>query len=105
MLNTFIKNQGITKTLIHNNNKNYYNEMDWDADYDGEIAKISLNINDNGEHQHFNTKLNNSEIAELFNIPTVNKSIDERLYNDFLGKYPKQMDDHKMILIYKIFNL
>jgi hypothetical protein len=102
MLNTFIKNQGITKTIFHNNNKNYISEINWDADYDGEIAKISLDINDNGIKRHFDTKMNNDEISEIFNIPSINSPIDKRLFNDFLGKKPKQMDDHNMVLIYKI---
>ena len=101
MLDTFIKNKGISKTIIHNNNKNYYNEIDWDADYDGEVAKISLNINDNGINEHFNAQMNNDEMAELFNIPSIATAIDKRLYNDFLGKRPKKFDDHNMILIYK----
>jgi len=49
MLDTFIKNKGTTKTIIHNNNKNYYNEVNWDADYDGEKANISLDIDENGK--------------------------------------------------------
>lgn len=102
MLDTFIKNQGITKTIVHNNNKNYINEIDWDADYDGEIAKISLNINDNGIKEHYSTKMNNAEISEILNIPSINTPIDKRLSNDFLGKKPKKMDDHNMVLIYKI---
>ena len=102
MLNTFIKNKGITKTIIHNNNKNYVNEIDWDADYDGEIAKISLNVNDNGKIKHFDTKMNNDELAEILNVPSVNTPIDKRLYNDFLGKPSKKLDNHNMVLIYKI---
>jgi hypothetical protein len=101
MLNTFIKNQGITKTIIHNNNKNYYNEIDWDADYDGEVAKVSFNINDNGIKEHYNAKMNNDELTEILNIPSISAPIDKRLYNDFLGKKPKQMNEPKMVLIYK----
>jgi len=102
MLNTFIKNQGITKTLIHNNNKNYISEINWDADYDGEIAKISLNINDNGNNEHYKVKMDNDEISELLNIPSINMPIDKRLYNDFLGRNPKKLEDHDMVVIYKI---
>ena len=42
MLNTFIKNRGTTKTIIHNNNDNNVNEINWDADYDGDVANISM---------------------------------------------------------------
>ena len=101
MLNTFIKNKGTTKTIIHNNNKNYYNEIDWDADYDGEVAKISLNINDNGIDHNYMAEMDNDEISELLNIPSINMPIDKRLSNDFLGRNPRKMDESNMIIIYK----
>ena len=44
MLNTYIKNRGMTKTISHNDNKNSVNEATWDADYDGSTANISLDL-------------------------------------------------------------
>ena len=102
MLNTFIKNKGISKTIIHNNNKNYYNEIDWDADYDGEIANLSVNINENGKTGYFNTQINNNELAGLLNIPIVESTLDKRLYDDFLNKRTKiAPTEQKMVLLYK----
>ena len=92
MLETFIKNKGVTKTIIHKNNKNYYNEMNWDADYDGEKANITLEIDENGSKGHIEMKMNNDDLAELLNIPSVNKTIDKRLYSDFLGRNTKHED-------------
>jgi hypothetical protein len=48
--------------------------------------------------------MNNNEISEILNIPTIDSPIDKRLFNDFLGKKPKQMEDQNMVLIYKIPN-
>ena len=42
MLDTYIKNRGSTKTIIHDNNKNNVNVIKWDADYDGKEANIYL---------------------------------------------------------------
>jgi hypothetical protein len=54
MLDTFIKNRGTTKTIIHNKNNhqqvNKVNELNWDADYDGKKANISLDFNNDGEN-------------------------------------------------------
>ena len=50
MLNTYIKNRGITQMLVRNNNTNKFNEINWDADYDGDRAKIKINLNENGYH-------------------------------------------------------
>ena len=97
MLDTFIKNKGITKTIIHNKNKNYYNELHWDADYDGEKANISLDMDENGKKGHIEMKINNDELAELLNIPSENSMLDKRLYKDFLSKRPKR--NHNMIEI------
>jgi hypothetical protein len=97
MLNTFIKNKGITQTIVHNNNENYYNQINWDADYDGENASLSLDINDNGKRGIMNFKMNNDELAELLNIPSENNMLDERLYDDFLCDRPKY--DYKIIEI------
>jgi len=101
MLNTFIKNQGISKTFIHNNNKNYYNNIDWDANYDGKNVNISLNLDENGHKSHVDLKMDNAEVAELLNIPSVNTTIDKRLYNDFLHKLsyksPPKLDKFEKI--------
>jgi len=97
MLDTFIKNKGITKTIIHKNNKNYYNEVNWDTDYDGEKANISLDIDENGKKGHVEMKMNNDELAELLNIPSENSMLDKRLYKDFLSKRSKS--DHNLIEI------
>jgi hypothetical protein len=95
MLNTFIKSKGATKTIIHKNNKNYSNELNWDADYDGEKANISLNMDENGKKKHMEIKMNSDELAEIFNIPSDNTMLDKRLYNDFLSKRPKK--EYKII--------
>jgi len=98
MLDTFIKNKGITKTVFHKNNKNYYNEVNWDADYDGENANLSLDIDDNGTKGHVEMNMNNDELAELLNIPSENNTLDKRLYRDFLSKRPKH--DYKIVEIH-----
>jgi hypothetical protein len=65
MLDTYIKNRGITKTIIHDGKKNDINEIKWDADYDGDIANISLNVKDNGIKNHIDLKLTNDDLEKL----------------------------------------
>ena len=83
MLNTYIKNRGITQTLVHNNNKNHFNEINWDADYDGNIASISIISNTDGNNHHFDVKLDNNDLASILNVPSVSMPIDKRLLSDF----------------------
>jgi hypothetical protein len=82
--NTYIKNVGITKTLINNNNETYANEMKWEGDYNGEIAKFNLDINDNGKKDYIHMELNNDDLLNILNTKSVNTPIHERLKNDYL---------------------
>jgi len=84
MLDTFIKNRGITKTIIHRKNKNVINEVNWDADYDGKHANISVDLNKNGEHDHYDVTLNNNDLANILNIKSIDNPLEKRLKNDFI---------------------
>jgi hypothetical protein len=83
MLDTYIKNKGITKTIFHDHNKTGVNEINWDADYDGKVANISVDLNTNGHHKHYDMKLNNSDLANILNVPSVNVPLHKRLQKDF----------------------
>lgn len=83
MLNTFIKNRGTTKTIVYNNNRNLVNQVDWDADYDGNQANISFDTNNNGNYNHYDFTLDNQDLADILNVQSVNMPIDKRLKMDF----------------------
>ena len=85
MLNTYIKNSGLSQTVIYNtnNNQNEFNELNWDANYDGNIANVSLTSNNNGNKKHYNISLDNQDLANMLNVPSVNVPIDRRLQMDF----------------------
>jgi hypothetical protein len=87
MLNTFIKNQGVTKTIIHDNNRNYVNMTNWDADYDGNVANISINTNTDGANNYAEFSLTNDDLANILNVQSVNTPIHMRLKNDFEEPY------------------
>lgn len=86
MLDTYLKNRGSTKTIIHSNNLNKVNEINWDADYDGNVANISLDLQNNGNHKHYDINLDNNDLANILNIPSVNIPIHRRLKSDFQKK-------------------
>ena len=85
MLNTYIKNRGVTQTIFHNsnNNQNGFNEINWDADYDGNTANISVTTDTNGLRQHYDATLDNIDLDKLLNIPSVDMPLHKRLVNDF----------------------
>jgi hypothetical protein len=84
MLNTYIKNRGQTQTIIYDNNHNHINEINWDADYDGDVANLSLTTNNDGKHKQFDVTLNNHDLAEILNYPSVNTPIHKRLKMDYM---------------------
>ena len=88
MLNTYIKNKGITQTIIHNsnNNQNEFNEINWDADYDGNTANISVTTDTNGLRKHYDATLDNIDLEKLLNIPSVDMPLHKRLANDFANQ-------------------
>jgi hypothetical protein len=75
------------KTIIHDNNDNHVNVINWDADYDGDIANISVNSNIDGKRKHYGLSLDNQDLANLLTIPSVNTPIDKRLKMDFQEPY------------------
>jgi hypothetical protein len=83
MLDTYVKNRGMTKTIIHKNNHNTINETNWDADYDGSVANVSLDLSTNGRNKHLDFKLTNDDLANMLSVPSVNQPIHKRLKMDF----------------------
>ena len=85
-MDTYIQNQGIMKTMLHNKGRNSVSELGWDADYDGKLAHISLGINENGKIDQYQFQLDNQDLEQLLSIPSVNQSLDQRLTRDFTKK-------------------
>jgi len=85
MSEIYLNNSGFTKTVFRNKKykKNNLSEFSWDANYDGNIANISVDSNVNGTKNHKEVKLDNSDLAELLSIPNVNERLDKRLMHDF----------------------
>jgi hypothetical protein len=90
MLNTYIKNRGITQTLVNNNNQKQFNQINWDADYDGQKANISVTSDTDGNKNHFDLQLDNEDLANMLNIPSVSMPIDKRLQMDFNQSFRRQ---------------
>ena len=85
-MSTYIQNYGFTKTFIKDNHHKSANEFEWIGDYDGNIANIQLNMNDNGEQRQINMKLDNNDLLNMLKIQPNELSLENRLSRDFLGK-------------------
>lgn len=83
-MTSYIQNYGFTKTLLKDKNNTLQNEIQWQGDYDGKMANIDVNINDNGNKQAINVQLDNNDIRQLFGIQPIEVPLEKRLANDFL---------------------
>jgi hypothetical protein len=88
MIETYIKNKGMSRSFFQDNNERKTNALNWDTDYDGNVANISLHLNNNGTHKNYSFSLDNDDLANMLNIDSVNLPLDQRLKRDF-KKTPK----------------
>jgi hypothetical protein len=89
-MSSYIQNYGFTKTLIQDNENNLQHEIKWQGDYDGKIANIGVDINDNGNREFVSMQLNNNDIRQLFGIQPIEVPLEKRLMNDFLSHKPNR---------------
>lgn len=75
--------RGMSKVMTQHNGEQHSDEINWDTDYDGEKALVSLNINKDGKKMHQNLQLSNADIMKMFTMPSVNKPLENRLLQDF----------------------
>jgi hypothetical protein len=83
IMSSYIQNYGFTKTLIHNENQNTYNEIKWKGNYDGLVANIDVGMNTNGNTEFVSMQLDNNDLRQLFGIQPIEMSLDKRIMNDF----------------------
>lgn len=83
MLNHYVKNRGISQTLVHTNGKNSFQQVNWDTEYDGDKANISVVANIDGNEDKMNIHLTSEDLDTLLNVPSVDMPLDQRLLTDF----------------------
>jgi len=86
---SYIQNQGISQTIIRNNHHKDMYQMNWDADYDGHNANISVNLLDKNKLRHYEAQLDNTDLEQLFSVPSINSPLHRRLMKDFPRKSRK----------------
>jgi len=87
-MTAYIKNKGITQTYFQDSHhKKKANEIKWNAKYDGNLANIKVDVNNNGKKDKYRVQLNNEDLANILSVPAVNQPLEQRLQNDFLRDY------------------
>jgi hypothetical protein len=86
-MSEYIENYGFTKTEIKSRgHRKSQSEMKWIGKYDGNIANLHLNVNNNGKQEYINMKLDNDDLIHMLGIQPVNMPLETRLTNDFPDK-------------------
>jgi hypothetical protein len=86
-MSSYVQNYGFTKTLIKDNNHILQNKIiKWNGDYDGNIANINIDINNNNKEKFVNIQLTNDELIDILGIQPVEIPLEKRLSNQFLRK-------------------
>ena len=84
----YIENYGYTNTMINRNNKKRNVSMEWTGSYDGNMADLSVKLNDNGSKKTVDLKLDNQDLINLLNIPSQQRPLDERITHDIINQEP-----------------
>jgi hypothetical protein len=79
MSETYIKNRGVTETIIHDNHRDRVSQIKWEANYNGDSANIHLVANDGGPTEHYSVQLTNEDLANMLNIPSDKASLEDQL--------------------------
>jgi hypothetical protein len=85
-MSTYIQNYGITKTIIKDNENKLNNEIQWMGDYDGKIANIQFDIDNNGSKEFVSMQLDNNDLMKLLGVQPIQIPLEQRLSQDFLGE-------------------
>ena len=85
-MSTYIKNYGITKTIIQDNNHKSNQLIKWMGDYDGKNANVQFDIDNDGSKEFVSMELDNNDLMKLLGIQPVEMSLEKRLYHDFLDE-------------------
>ena len=94
----YIQNFGSTKTRIKTKNKQSEREIKWLGDYDGEEAKLQLDIINDNERKVYNIKMNNEQLSQLLGVHPVNIPLEDRIRNDLLVNNAKQRDTQDLLV-------
>jgi hypothetical protein len=94
----YIQNFGSTKTRIKTKNKQSEREIKWLGDYDGEEAKLQLDVINDNQRKVYNIKMNNEQLSQLLGVHPVNIPLEDRIRNDLLVNNEEQRNIQDLLI-------
>lgn len=90
--NVYIQTLGTSETNMNLNNKKSQSKLKWLGDYDGEIAKLQVDVNNDNNRKVYKFEMNNEQLSHLLGMHPVDMPLDKRLEMNFLGQEPVRKD-------------
>lgn len=87
-MTTYVKNYGMIQNYVKSNDKTITTGAKWIGDYDGTVANVDIDVNNNGYTEHAHLQLDNDDLLHILNMEAIDRPIDQRLQNDFLLDMP-----------------
>ena len=75
----YVQTIGTSETYVKNNNKTSESKIKWMGDYNGENAKLQVDVNNDNKRKVYNFKMNNEQLSHLLGMPSANMSLEAQM--------------------------
>ena len=97
----YIQTFGSSQINTKINDKKSQSKVEWVGDYDGEMAKLQVDINKNKKHQLIKLNMNNEQLSHLLGRPPVEQDLRQRLEQDLLNSPQPKLNVDKIVEVPK----
>ena len=105
MNNTLVLNSGSTQSVLINNGKAKTSGLEWNANYNGNIANVDLKLNNNGREKQFNVEMSNDELEKLADMLVVPRPVNKPIHNRILDDFNENNMDSSIPMIIELDNI
>ena len=93
----YVQTIGTSETYVKNKNRKSESKIKWMGDYNGEDAKLQVDVNNDNKRKVYNFKMNNQQLGHLLGMPPANMSLEAQMSS--LMEMSPNMNTNKVIEI------
>lgn len=88
----YIQHHGYATTTTNDGARSHRQKVEWQGDYDGEVATLDVNLDKDGQRRYWSATLDNEDLARLLSSPANATPLMQRLVADFpLASRPRRI--------------